>query len=72
MIKPILSRLYWWAHNYTMRRQARKRLVMLESRLLAHDMDMVSMEHYPQPVQERMRAYRERLVTQIENARRVL
>lgn len=70
MIKRLLSRLYWWAHRHTERRRMRKRLSTLERRLEAHDMDMVAMEHYPQPVQTKMRAYRERLVEQVETARR--
>lgn len=70
MIRRLLSRLYWWAHRIAERRRMRKRLAELERRLANHDMDMVAMEHYPQPVQAKMRAYRERLAEQVETARR--
>lgn len=69
-MKSILSRLYWWAHGVTEKRRMRKRLALLENRLLAHDMDMASMAHFPAKVQERMLEHRERIVKQIEVARR--
>lgn len=70
MIHRLLSRLYWWAHRQSMRRHARKHLAMLQRQLAKHDMDMAAMEHFPQPVRDRMRAYRERPAGQIETARR--
>lgn len=69
VILAILSRVYQRAHNVTEKRRMRKRLVMLQSRLEAHDMDMASMAHFPQNVQGRMREHREFIVKQIEAAR---
>lgn len=70
MIKPILSRLYWWAHGITERQRMRKRLAVLEQRLAMHDKDMTSMSHFPARVQERMQEQRAAIVHQIETARR--
>lgn len=66
MIQRLIVYLRQWVRAATMRRHARKRLSDLQGRLLAHDHDMLTMARYPEPVQERMAAYRVRLLQQIE------
>lgn len=70
MIRRILSRLYYWAHRITERQRMRKRLAELEQQLVMHDLDMRLVKHYPKPMQDRMVAYRIRLMKRIETARR--
>ncbi len=72
MIKPILSRVYWWAHAITERQRLRKRLAELQRRLETHDMDMASMAHFPASVQERMQEHRYKLMEQIETVKRLI
>lgn len=66
VIRGLFAYLRQWQHNRAMRRYARRRLADLQRRLAAHDQDMQTMARYPEPIQERMAAYRERLMQQIE------
>lgn len=66
MIRGLFAYLRRWARNKAMRRHARKRLAELRRQLMAHDHDMLTMARFPKPVQERMVAYRLRLMQQIE------
>ena len=66
MIQRLIAYLHQWSHDLAMRRHTRKRLAELRQRLIAHEHDMLLMAHYPEPVRERMAAYRVRLLAQIE------
>ncbi len=66
MIRKLIALFAHWLRQASVRRHARKRLADLQRQLIIHDQDMSTMTHFPQTVQDRMAAYRERLVQQIE------
>ena len=60
-----------WALRQRRKRRARQRVTELQQRLLTHDQDMLDMFHFPAPVVQRMAKYRERLVAQLELAKKL-
>lgn len=70
MIHSLYLHLLFWARRQTQKRRARQRVAELEQRLKAWAIDAAAMQNHPPAVQQRMRDYRDRLVKQIENARR--
>lgn len=60
-----------WALRQRRKRRARQRVALLEQRLLAHESDMLDMAHFPAPVVQRMAKYRDRLMAQLELAKKL-
>ena len=67
MLKAFIN----WALRQSRKRRARQRVALLEQRLSAHDQDTLDMAHFPAPVVQRMAKYRERLVAQLELAKKL-
>ena len=70
MIHSLYLRLFTWARRQTQKRRARQRVAELEQRLKAWAIDADAMRGQPLAAQQRMQDYRDRLLKQIENAKR--
>lgn len=71
MIHSLYLRLLSWARRQTQKRRSRQRVAELEHRLKAFAIDAAAMQNHPPAVQQRMQNHHDRLVKQIENAKRL-
>lgn len=71
MLRNLLTRFVSWARHYQQKRRMRQRVALLEQRLAGLDSDISSMAHFPAHLVQRMVKYRERLVAQLELAKKL-